>query len=223
MIKIYDRVEQGSEEWHSLRCGILTASEVKLILTEKTLKPSNNDKTRSHVYEIAGQRITNYTEPSYINDDMIRGMRDEIYALELYSKKYEPVKEVGFITNDKLGFTLGYSPDGIVGDFGLVECKSRLQKHQLKTIANNEVPSDYMLQLQAGLLISERQWIDFISYCGGMPMFVKRVYPIVEYQQAIIEASINFEFKVGDVINDYNTNSAQFYNTERVEEGLDII
>ena len=63
MIKYHDDLIQGSDEWHAARCGLLTASEVKLILTP-TLKIANNDKTRAHVYEIAAQRITGYTEPS---------------------------------------------------------------------------------------------------------------------------------------------------------------
>ena len=82
----YD-VEQGSDEWHYLRCGILTASEMNKIITP-TLKIADNEKTRSHVYEIAAQRITKYVEPQYISDDMLRGKEDEIYALELYSEKY---------------------------------------------------------------------------------------------------------------------------------------
>ena len=74
----------------------------------------------------------------------------------------------------------------MVGDDGLIECKSRRQRFQIQTIADDEVPADYMIQLQTGLLVSERKWIDFISYSGGLPMFVKRVEPIPEYQEAIV-------------------------------------
>ena len=70
---------QGSDEWLAARCGLLTASEMKLILTP-TLKIAANDKTRAHVYEIAAQRITRYVEPTYIGDDMLRGQEDEIIA-----------------------------------------------------------------------------------------------------------------------------------------------
>ncbi|MDZ7904624.1 MAG: hypothetical protein U5N55_01660 [Cypionkella sp.] len=84
-ITYYPDVEQGSDEWLARRCGVLTASEVKLILTP-TLKTANNEKTRAHVWELAAQRITQYVEPSYIGDDMLRGMDDEIKARELYSK-----------------------------------------------------------------------------------------------------------------------------------------
>jgi hypothetical protein len=72
--------EQGSESWLQARSGLLTASEVKLILTP-TLKIANNDKTRAHVWEIAAQRITEYVEPRYIGDEMLRGHEDEVRGI----------------------------------------------------------------------------------------------------------------------------------------------
>lgn len=191
-IKYYEDLVQGSEEWLAARCGLLTASEMKLIITP-TLKIANNEKTRAHLWELLAQRITGYVEPSYIGDDMLRGMRDEITARDLYSKHHAPVTETGFVTNDKWGFTLGYSPDGLVAADGQIEAKSRRQKYQIETITTGVVPQDFALQLQTGLLVTERTWIDFISYSGGLPMFVQRVYPDDEMQAAIIAAASDFE------------------------------
>jgi hypothetical protein len=81
------------------------------------------------------------------------------------------------MVRDDWGFSLGYSPDGLVGDDGLIEVKCRRQKKHLQTILADEVPPENMAQLQCGLLVSGREWIDYVSYCGGMPMYVKRVYP----------------------------------------------
>ena len=201
-ITYHNDLIQGSDEWHAARCGLLTASEVKLILTP-TLKIAANEKTRAHVWELLAQRLTRYTEPSYIGDAMLRGWRDEILARDLYSQHYAPVTEPGFITNDRWGFTLGYSPDGLVGDDGLIECKSRAQKFQIQTIAENEVPAEFMLQLQTGLLVTGRAWVDFISYSGGLPMFVKRVLPDLEIQGAIIDAATAFENTLAERANDY--------------------
>ena len=108
---------------------------------------------------------------------MLRGEWDEVEARIKYREHFGPVTECGFITNDDNGFVIGYSPDGLVGDDGLIECKSRRQRFQVKTISADQVPAEYMLQLQTGLLVTGRQWIDFVSYCGGMPMYVKRVFP----------------------------------------------
>jgi predicted phage-related endonuclease len=198
---------QGSDEWLQQRCGLLTASEMKLILTP-TLKLANNDKTRAHVFEIAAQRITQYVEPHYVGDDMIRGHDDEIEARELYSQNYAPVEQVGFITNDKLGFVIGCSPDGLVGDDGGIECKSRRQKFQVQTIASQEMPDDFIIQVQSELFVTERRWFDFISYSGGLPMAVIRVEPDPEYQAAIRAAAIEFEQRVTDVISDYRSSLA---------------
>jgi putative phage-type endonuclease len=194
---------QGSDEWLQARCGLLTASEMKLIITP-TGKVANNDKTRTHAYELAFQRITGFVEPQYVSDAMLRGQEDEIYARAAYSEHYAEVVETGFITNDEWGFTIGYSPDGLVGDDGLIECKSRAGKYQVQTIATNEVPEEYMLQLQTGLLVTRRKWIDFISYSGGLPMFVKRVEPDLELQSQIVAAAWAFEQRVADVIREYH-------------------
>lgn len=200
-------VEQGSPEWHAARNGILTASEMNLALTP-TLKPSNNEKTRQHVYELAAQRITEYTEPRYIGDDMLRGHADEIKARDKYSEHYEPVQEIGFITRDVApGVVIGYSPDGAcVVTNGGIECKSRIQKYQTEVIISNEIPKDHVLQVQTGLLITGWDFIDYISYCGGMPMWVIRCYPIPEYQAAILSAAIDFEQQIKDKVDAYNKN-----------------
>jgi len=216
-MKIYKELEQGSDEWLEARRGLITASEMSRILTP-TLKIANNEKTRAHVWEIAAQTVTRHVEPSYISDDMLRGMYDEITARDLYSENYEPVEEVGFITNDEWGVEIGYSPDGLVGDDGLIEIKSRAQRFQFQTIATEVVPPEYELQLQTGLLVTGREWIDFISYSAGMPLFVKRVYPDAKIQDAILEAVRDFYGRVNSEIWQYRANAKDLIMTERNED-----
>src|SRR3546814_17843164 len=98
---------------------------MKLIVTP-TLKAANNDKTRTHLYELLAQRVTGYVEPHYISDDMLRGMDDEIIARDEYTKHHAPVEQTGFITNDKWGFTIGYrSEERRVGKECVSTCRSR--------------------------------------------------------------------------------------------------
>lgn len=175
-----------------MRCGLLTASEMGLIVTP-TLKAASNEKERAHLYELLAQRVTKYVEPRYIGDDMLRGLEDEVLAVELYGKNIAPTKEIGFITNDKFGFTIGYSPDALVGGDGLIEVKSRRAKFQVQTIIDGAVPAEYAIQIQTGLMVSERKWLDFISYSGGLPMFVMRCYPDDAVQAAILSAAKGFE------------------------------
>lgn len=214
-IVCHGEYEQGSDQWLQARCGMLTASEVKLILTP-TLKTADNDKSRAHLWELLAQRVTQYVEPHFIGDDMMRGHADEVDARILYSEKYaEATTDVAFMTNNRFGFRIGYSPDGIVGDYGLIECKSRRQKFQAQTIAEQTVPVEYALQLQTALLVSEREWIDFVSYSGGMPMYVHRVYPDAETQEAIVAAATRFEAQMVDKRAAYDEVAARFPATER--------
>lgn len=194
MIRHHDFI-QGSEEWHAARCGLLTASEMKLIITP-TLKVADNDKSRSHLYELLAQRITRYVEPSYIGDDMLRGMEDEILARQAYVEKFAMIEEVGFVTNDEWGFTIGCSPDGLIGDDGMLQIKSRRQKFQIATIIDGLMPDDYAIQVQTELLVTRRAWCDFVSYSGGLPMIPIRVYPDAKIQAVIVEAATAFEAKL---------------------------
>ena len=222
MIKYHTDLIQGSAEWLAARCGMLTASEMRLILTP-TLKIASNDKERAHLYELLAQRVTGYVEPHFQTFDMERGHFEEEHARKKYSETYAPVTECGFITNDRLGFPIGYSPDGLVGDDGLIECKSRIQKWQMQTIIEcvpgQTVPAEYMLQVQTAMFVSERQWVDYISYSGGMRMAVIRCYPVPEAQEAIVQAAAAFEQRITEKLELYNNliaSDARLVETERL-------
>ena len=226
MITYHRDLLQGSDEWLEVRRGLLTASEMKMILTP-TLKVASNDKERAHLYELLAQRITGYVEPHYIGDDMLRGHEDEIEARLLYAKHYAPVEEVGFITNDVLGFNIGCSPDGLVGDDGMIECKSRRQKFQVEVIITGEVPTEHMMQVQTALFVTGRKWCDYVSYCGGMPMMVIRVLPDYLHQVAIATAATAFEYRIIDRLSDFNARLddgvSRFIPTERrIEQEMHI-
>lgn len=205
-ITIHNDLVQGSDEWLRARCGLITASEVKLLLTP-TLKRADNDKSRAHLWELAAQRISNHVEPVYVTDDMLRGHEEEFYARQLYAEKIAPVEEVGFVTNDGFGFTLGCSPDGIVGSDGLIEIKSRRQKYQVQTIVEHwregTPPSDYILQVQTAMLVTDRAWCDLISYSGGLPMIPMRIERDPKIGAAIIEACAAAETKIAEIIEDF--------------------
>lgn len=223
----YDLV-QGSQKWLQARCGVITASEMSLILTP-TLKTAKNEKVRAHVYHLLAQRITQIVEPGYHSYDMIRGKEEEQYALSEYGDHCAPVKYCGFITNDKWGFKLGYSPDSLVDEDGLVEAKSRLAKYQIQTICEHiradeadTIPAEYVMQAQAGLLIAERQWLDFISYSNGMHMPVIRVYPDEKIQEAMVEACGAFEAQIDTARRQYEDALAHYpriFPTEYQEPG----
>lgn len=216
-LHVFDELEQGTPEWLAARCGIITASVVGQLITPKTVKPASNDYSRALTAHLAAERITGYVEPVYVNADMERGTLDEPYAREIYSENYAEATEVGFMVRDDFGFKIGYSPDGLVGEDGLIEIKSRRQKKHLQTILADEVPLENMAQIQTGLLVSGRKWLDYVSYCGGMPLYVKRVLPDEKWQAAIIDAVTTFEENASVMVASFENLTADNPATKRID------
>ena len=221
-VKYFPEVVQGSDEWHSARCGLLTASQTDKIITPAKLQYSKSGGKWGHIHELMSQRITGYVEPNFVGFDMLRGKEDEIVARDLYSKTYAEVKEVGFVTNDRWGFTLGCSPDGLVGEDGQLEAKSKKHSLQMELLLSGAMPSEHVIQVQTAMIVTERQWTDFISYSAGLPMFTLRVYPDPVVQAAIIEAAQMFHGELDIEIKKYQERiadkSARLIPTERRKE-----
>jgi YqaJ-like viral recombinase domain len=222
-LTVHKDVIPRSDEWYDLRRGIVTASVVGNLVTPKTVRPADNIDVRGLTALLVAERITGWTEPSYVSDYMWGGIDDEPRAREKYAEHYAPVTELGFMVEDRWGFQIGYSPDGLVGESGLIEIKSRLPKIQLKTILADTVPPEDMAQLQCGLLVSGREWIDYISYSGGMPIYVKRVYPQGNWFQAITDAVSVFEDNAAEMTRQYRAAVAGLHPTERSIESEMII
>jgi hypothetical protein len=215
---------QGTPEWLDARRGIVTASVVGQLVTPKTIKPAANDTSRALTTLLVAERITGWTDPVYVSDDMFRGQLDEPIARDLYAGAGggDAVDELGFMTRDDWGFTIGYSPDGLVGDDGLIEIKSRRAKTQLMTIVASAVPLSNMAQIQCGLLVSGRQWCDYVSYCGGMPLYVERVDPDERWFEAIVEAVGTFEQTAAQMVAAYTERTAGLPMTERIDHFPEI-
>ena len=216
LIELPDLI-QGTDEWHDQRRGIVTASVVGRLLTS-TGKVASNDTSRTLVAQLVAERITGWTDPVYVSDDMLRGHDDEPRAVDVYAEHFAPVTATGFMVRDDWGFSIGYSPDGLVGTDGLIEVKSRRAKKQLQTILDDAVPAENMAQIQCGLLVSGRVWCDYVSYCGGMPLYVKRVYGDPNWFDAIVAAVTSFELAASLMTEQYEAATAGLPATERIVE-----
>jgi len=194
---------QGSDAWLDARRGIVTASVVGQLITPKTIQVAANVESRALTATLVAERITGWTDDTYVSYDMMLGHMVEPIVRDLYGKHYAPVTEMGFMVRDDWGTRLGYSPDGLVGDDGLIEIKSRRPKEHLATILADEVPLASMAQIQCGLLVSGREWCDYVSYCGGMPMWVKRVTPDQRWFDAILAAVETFERAAEQMVAEY--------------------
>ena len=222
-LKVYENLEQGSDEWLEARRGIVTASTVGQLITPSTLKPASNPASRALVQTLVAERVSGWVEPSFTTADMLRGIESEPIARDLYAEKYAPVTEVGFMVRTEADWTLGYSPDGMVGDEGLIEVKAPRPKSHVATILSGEVPGYHMAQLQAGLLVSGRSWIDYISFHGGLPMWTKRVYADQRWQDAIVQAVRTFENNARLMVAMYEDAVINLPATERLPQDLEMV
>lgn len=218
----YPDLIQGTDQWHEVRRGIVTASTVGKLLTP-TRKVAANDTARSLTRLLVAERITGRTVLTYRSDAMMRGVMDEPLARDLYARTYQGVREVGFMTRELgAGAVLGYSPDGLVADDGLIEVKSAEPKIHLARILADEVPAEHIAQCQAGLLVSGRHWCDYLSYCGGMPMWRKRVEPDPEWRAAIEAAVLAFEAAAAEMVAAYTEAVEGLPATEYIEHFPEI-
>lgn len=185
------------------------------------IEPASNDTSRDLTMLLVAERITGWTDPTYVSDDMLRGIEDEPVARAQYAEHYAPVTQTGLMIREEHGFKLAYSPDGLVGDDGLIEIKSRRQKKQLTTILSDGIPAENMAQCQAGLLVSGRKWLDYVSYCGGMHLVVRRVLPQQKWFDAIIGAVRAFEDNAAEMIRLHGESTIGLHMTERrIEEEM---
>jgi hypothetical protein len=168
MIEYFHDIEQGTEEWFALRLGVPTASMFHAIMAK-----GQGKTRRTYMLKLIGEILTQEQQDNYSNAHMDRGKELEEEARELYSITTGiDVEQCGFIKNGELG----YSPDGICEEDGLLEVKTKLPHLQLDVLLKNKIPPEHIPQLQGGLLVSDHEWIDFVSYWPRLPIFIKRMY-----------------------------------------------
>jgi hypothetical protein len=167
-------IEQGSGEWLKLRYGIATASEFSNMVTSKGKRSTSLKK---YALKLASELLVDEIEEPFTNASMERGTELEPYAIEAYTEHtLTNVDSVGFMMCD--GY--GCSPDGIIGDDGLIEVKCPNQATHIEYLYNNKLPTKYVQQVQGCLFVSGRTWCDFISFNpnfkDGYKLFITRVY-----------------------------------------------
>ena len=173
-MQVITNVEQGSADWLALRLGIATASNLDCLLVNGKGEQGFGPGAFSYMDQLIGERITGEAADPFIgNRHTERGHELEGVARGLYEAREDVSTEHVAIV---LNHGAGYSPDALVGRNGLIEIKTKLPKTQVGVILANEIPKEHIAQCQGGLWLAEREWIDFISYWPGMPLFVKRAY-----------------------------------------------
>lgn len=181
---------QESTDWMQARCGMFTASRASDLMARTKSGPS---ASRGNLLALlAVERLTGQPVETYQNDAMRRGNELEGEARDAYSfTTGNPVQESGFIVNDALPRT-GCSPDGFVGSDGLVEikCPASMAKH-LDALRNGSHAQEYRWQLQHQMLVTERQWVDAVSYDPRFPENLQLAIVRVPRDNEAIQSLIN--------------------------------
>lgn len=185
-MQIIRDIDQGSEEWLKLRLGVATASNFDKIITT-TGKES--ESLKKYALQLATELMLETPEPAFKNDVMARGNELEPLARDAYQEQsFNVVEQITMFKSDCGNF--GYSPDGIVDDDGLVEIKCPIATTHFKYLLDNKMPTDYWQQVQGGLWVSQRKWIDFVSYNSyfkDKKLFIVRVERDEEYIAKLAE------------------------------------
>jgi hypothetical protein len=179
-------IEQGTEQWHTLRAGLPTASEFSKLVTGTGKKSTQLfDYAATLAAELyAGKPLERWEG----NSATERGHEIEPLARSNYEFQNDvEIVQVGFITN----FGAGCSPDGLVGSAGLIEIKSQLPKGHVQTLAhyqkNGGPPSGYLPQVQGQLLVCERDWCDLCFYHPDLPSLTIRVERDESYIRELVK------------------------------------
>ena len=162
-MKIYN-FEQRTEEWYNIRKGKMTASNAEIII-------ANGKGLETYIYNLMAEYYSSAEKENYINADMQRGIDLEPEArLEFEFYTDLDVQEVGFIEYNEF---IGVSPDGLVGDDGLIEIKCPNDSIYFKLLLSNNIKPEYIAQMQMQMYVTERQYCYFVSY---NPNFEKSLY-----------------------------------------------
>jgi len=170
-------MEQRSAEWFAARLGKVTASRVADVIAKT--KSGYSTSRANYMAELVCERLTGMQGESFSNAAMVWGTNTEPMARSAYeSRMAELVEETGFVLHPTISMA-GASPDGLIGDDGLVEIKCPNTATHIDTLLSDGAPSKYMTQMQWQMACTGRKWCDFVSFDPRMPeemqMFVIRV------------------------------------------------
>lgn len=162
--------EQMSPEWLALRCGVLTSSKIADAVAIRKRNPAEELACRRNLrFDLVCERLTGKNVEHYMSDYMEWGIENEPLARMSYEVQTgTSVQLVGFVFHPAIEWA-GCSPDGWIGEDGVVEFKCPESSTHLRYILAGEIPEEYRPQMHWQLACSGRQWCDFVSYDPRLP------------------------------------------------------
>jgi putative phage-type endonuclease len=199
-------IEQGAPEWFAQRLGKVTASRVADIIAKTQSGAAASRK--NYLAQLVAERLTGQAADSFKSGAMQHGTETEPMARMAYETETGlMVTEVAMIQHPKIEMA-GASPDGLVGEDGLVEIKCPNTSTHIATLMADKAPSGYMAQMQWQMACTGRAWVDFVSFDPRMPedmqLFIKRVPRdeklIAEYEADVIKFLVEVQETVDKLI-----------------------
>lgn len=160
-------IVQGSDEWHQLRLGKVTASRVADVVAKT--KSGYSASRANYAAQLIAERLTGKPGDSFTNAAMQWGTDMEPEARRAYEfHRDTDVTEVAFVLHPTIGDS-GASPDGLVDADGLVEIKCPNTATHIETLVGLTAPAKYITQMQWQMACTGRKWCDFVSYDPRLP------------------------------------------------------
>jgi hypothetical protein len=200
-----DTCPQGSPEWFQARAGVVTASCFKDVLAKGRGGGESLGRLKL-LRTLAAEVITGKPVPSWGgNEHTERGHALEAEVRALYSAGTDDeVTQVGFLRRGRIGA----SPDSLVGEHGMLEIKTKLPHLQIELLETGALPSEHVAQVQGQLLVSGRQWVDFVSYWPGLPLFEIQVQRDTDYMSKLLTEIDQFTREMDALIGRYGSKAA---------------
>lgn len=171
-------IEQGTPEWKAQRLGKVTASRVSDVIA-KTKTGYSTSRT-NYAAELVCERLTGAAAEHYTNAAMAWGTEKEPEARAAYEfMRNVDVAPAGFVDHPDIEES-GASPDGYVGEDGLIEIKCPISATHIETLLSGKIPDKYVVQMLWQMACTGRQWCDYVSFDPRLPahlqLFVKRLH-----------------------------------------------
>jgi exodeoxyribonuclease (lambda-induced) len=173
--------EQNSDSWFQAKCGLLTASEFSEVMKKARNKSDEFSASfRSLLYKKCTEAMTGQIKQISAKP-LDYGIENEPGAILAYEFINEVEVDRVPIIIDKDNNLIGASPDGLIDKDGMIEVKTAFNpQKQIERFFDTKVPAEYLPQIQGNLMVNEREWCDFISYCPAIEnenrIIIRRVY-----------------------------------------------
>lgn len=200
-MNIITDMEQGSDLWHEIRLGKVTASKMSDVLS-KGRGNALSKTSETYMMELLAEKITGKAKPFYENEAMRWGTETEPQARSMYevNNDFVSVEEVAFIEHNEF---IGVSPDGLIGCNGMLEIKCPTTITQVKRALSDDYSLDYKAQIQMQLWVAEREWCDFLSFDPRIEFAAgylqQRVYRDEEYIKVMQEKTYSFVDRMNEL------------------------